>query len=232
MSRFWWLDLNTFIMEPSISLQQQLFNNLKANTYRDINTWNPKNITHPPDAPYLDKIARSPNADDNPDSLSFLLTQDCGGFNLGSFFMRRGATIDRMLDIWWDPVGYEQMHMSWEHNEQDALEAMYINNPWVRTKVGFVPQRKINSFPAVACQPVEGVTDHPEQVNPEYIDPRFHYNIKDRDFIVNMAGCEFGRDCWGEVYNFRELSNWLNRTRWERFKDWISDCWNSMWGKS
>ncbi len=32
--------------------------------------------------------------------------------------------------------------------------------------------------------------------------------------MVNMAGCEWGRDCWGEMYNFRELSYYLNRTWW------------------
>jgi mannan polymerase II complex MNN10 subunit len=32
------------------------------------------------------------------------------------------------------------------------------------------------------------------------------------------------RDCWAEMYNFRELSNKLNRSRWEKFKDGISDA--------
>jgi mannan polymerase II complex MNN10 subunit len=34
-----------------------------------------------------------------------------------------------------------------------------------------------------------------------------------------MAGCEWGRDCWGEMYNYRELSNRLNRNYWELFKE-------------
>ena len=24
-----------------------------------------------------------------------------------------------------------------------------------------------------------------------------HYQETERDFLVNMAGCEWGRDCWG-----------------------------------
>jgi len=44
-----------------------------------------------------------------------------------------------------------------------------------------------------------------------------------RDFLVNMAGCEWGRDCWGEMYNFRQLSNHLNRGRWEKFADSTRD---------
>jgi hypothetical protein len=30
---------------------------------------------------------------------------------------------------------------------------------------------------------------------------REYYKEQDRDFVVNMAGCEWGRDCWGEMYN-------------------------------
>jgi len=37
-----------------------------------------------------------------------------------------------------------------------------------------------------------------------------------------MAGCEWGRDCWGEMYNYRELSNRLNRSKWEKFKTWLA----------
>lgn len=207
---FWWLDLNTFVMEPSYSLQKHIFNDLTGNTYRDINTYNPLNITHPFKSPYLDEEARSPVGDGKVSSIDLIIPQDCGGFNLGSFFVRRSTWTDRLLDIWWDPVGYEQKHMEWEHKEQDALEHLYINQPWIRPHTAFIPQRKINSFPMGACGD-NGENKH------------IHYKEQDRDFVVNMAGCEWGRDCWGEMYNFRELSNKLNRTRWEKFKDGISD---------
>ena len=198
-------------MEPSYSLQRHVFNDLSANTYRDINLYNPLNITHPFKSPYLDEEARSAVGDGKPESIDLVIPQDCGGFNLGSFFVRRSTWTDRVLDIWWDPVGYEQKHMEWEHKEQDALEHLYINQPWIRPRTAFIPQRKINSFPMGACGE-----------NGE--DQRIHYKEADRDFVVNMAGCEWGRDCWGEMYNFRELSNKLNRTPWEKFKDSISDA--------
>ncbi|KAI9825272.1 MAG: alpha-1,6-mannosyltransferase [Thelocarpon impressellum] len=207
---FWWLDLNTFIMEPSYSLQSHIFNDLKANTYRDINVYNPLNISHPLDSPHLDELARSVDGDGEPDSINLIVPQDCGGFNLGSFFMRRSAWTDWLLDIWWDPVSYEQKHMAWEHKEQDALEYLYTNQPWIRPHTAFISQRKINSFPQGACG------DNGK-------DKKIHYDEKDRDFVVNMAGCEWGRDCWGEMYTYRELSNKLNRTLWEKLKDWISD---------
>jgi mannan polymerase II complex MNN10 subunit len=112
------MDLNTFIMEPSLSLQKHMFNNLKANTYRDINYYNPMNITHPPEASILDPVSASPQGDGEPSSIDVILSQDCAGFNLGSFFVRRSEFTERLFDIWWDPVLYEQKHMEWEHKEQ------------------------------------------------------------------------------------------------------------------
>ncbi|KAL8714386.1 MAG: hypothetical protein Q9220_001719 [cf. Caloplaca sp. 1 TL-2023] len=215
---FWWLDLNTFIMEPSYPLQKHVFNNLASNTYRDINHYNPLHITHPFNNTQLDLDSLSSIGDGKTSSIDLIIPQDCAGFNLGSFFVRRSTWTDRLLDIWWDPVGYEQKHMEWEHKEQDALEHLYINQPWIRTHTAFIPQRKINSFPMGACGE-----------NGE--DKRIHYKEADRDFVVNMAGCEWGRDCWGEMYNFRELSNKLNRTPWEKFKDGISDRIKAMKAK-
>jgi mannan polymerase II complex MNN10 subunit len=205
-------------MEPSYSLQKHIFNDLSTSTYRDINIYNPLNITHPLTDPYLDPLSLSTSGDNKSESINLVVPQDCGGFNLGSFFVRRSVWTDRLLDIWWDPVAYEQKHMEWEHKEQDALEYLYTNQPWVRPHTAFIPQRKINSFPPGACG------DHGE-------DPRIHYKETDRDFLVNMAGCEWGRDCWGEMYSYRELSNKLNRTPWEKFKDALSDKWKKALGK-
>lgn len=204
------MDLNTFVMEPSYSLQSHIFNDLQGNTYRDINIYNPLNVSHPFDSETLDPVSRSVYGDGKVGSIDLVIPQDCAGFNLGSFFIRRSAWTDRLIDIWWDPVGYEQKHMEWEHKEQDALEHLYINQPWIRPHTAFIPQRKINSFPPGAC-------------DEKGEDPRIHYREDDRDFVVNMAGCEWGRDCWGEMYNYRELSNKLNRTLWEKFKDGLSE---------
>lgn len=203
--RFWWLDLNTYIMEYSYSLQDHIFSDLLANTYRDINAFNPLNVTHPPSIPYLDNTTLSASGDGLVQSINMVVPQDCSGFNLGSFFIRRSEWTDRLLDIWWDPVHYEQRHMQWEHKEQDAFEHLYESQPWVRPSTAFLPQRKACSFPVGACG--------------DEFNSSIHYRQSDRDFLVNMAGCEWGRDCWGEMYSYRELSNYLNRTWWERFKE-------------
>lgn len=218
---FWWLDLNTYVMEPSYSLQDHLFNSLQKNVYRDINEYNPLNITHPMSEPFLDTDSVSVVGDGNINSVNLVLSQDCSGFNLGSFFVRRSAWAERLLDIWWDPVAYEQKHMAWEHKEQDALETMYESHPWVRSHTAFLPQRMINSFPPAACGDGSGMNH-----------TRYHYHEKDRDFLVNMAGCEWGRDCWGEMYHYREFSYWLNRNPWELFKeDFIAVIWFHLTGQ-
>ncbi|PLB33252.1 putative alpha-1,6-mannosyltransferase subunit [Aspergillus candidus] len=198
---FWWIDLNTWVMEGSYSLQDHLFDRLSDITYRDINVYNPLNISHPPTEPYLDEVSRSATGDGDVSSINMVLTQDCGGFNLGSFFLRRSLWSERLLDSWWDPILYEQKHMQWEHKEQDALENLYISQPWVRSSTAFLPQRYANAFPPGAC----GAGG----------DPEVHYSEAERDFVVNMAGCKFGRDCWAEMHEYRELSKELNRTWWE-----------------
>jgi mannan polymerase II complex MNN10 subunit len=197
-------------MEPSYSLQDHIFNNLGDHTYRDINEYNPLNISHPFTDAHLSPDDLSPVGDGDPSSINLVLSQDCSGFNLGSFFIRRSDWALQLLDVWWDPVAYEQRHMSWVHREQSALEDLYSSQPWVRKHTAFLPQRRINSFPKGACTPPEGQPP---------TDPRFHYDQADRDFLVNMAGCEWGRDCWGEIYRHRELSYYLNRNPWERFKE-------------
>jgi mannan polymerase II complex MNN10 subunit len=219
-------------MEPSYSLQSHIFNHLARNVYRDINHYNPLNITHPPVSPILDPISSSPSGDNSTASIDLVITQDCSGFNLGSFFTRRSAFTERLFDIWWDPVLYEQKHMEWEHKEQDALEHLYSAQPYLRSHIAFLEQRKVNSFPSGAC-PVETAEEEQELIKAgkkhQLLDQRYHYNEADRDFMVNMAGCEWGRDCWQEMYTFRELSNRLNRTWWERLKDAVVDTWRWVW---
>ena len=122
---FWWLDLHTYIMEPQISLEKHFLNNLYNATYRTLDTFNPLNL--PTDLPYVDYNQ----------PIDMVITQDCGGFNLGSFLIRRSEWSEMLLDIWWDPAMYEQMHMQWEHKEQDALETLYSTQAWIRERIAF-----------------------------------------------------------------------------------------------
>lgn len=182
---FWWMDLDTLIMEPHKSLEEHLFNRIEQMSERTLEEFNPLNI--PLDIPYIDYTQQ----------IDLLITQDCGGFNLGSFIMRNSDWSRLLLDVWWEPVMYEQKHMVWDHKEQDALEELYKNEAWIRSRVGFIPLRSINSFPPGACSENSD-------------DPRYFYSSKDRDFVVNMAGCNFGRDCWGEMKYYTSLMEKLN----------------------
>ncbi|AAS53825.1 AFR454Wp [Eremothecium gossypii ATCC 10895] len=187
----WWLDSSTLIMEPDRSLEAHIFNRLDSLVDRTLESFNALKL--PVDVPYVDYSQ----------PMDLLITQDCGGFNLGSFFIRNSEWSALLLDVWWDPAAYEQKHMLWEHREQDALEALYANEPWIRERVGFLPLRAINSFPTGAC------SDFSDE-------PRYFYSEKDRDFLVNMAGCSYGRDCWQEMKHYTALLEKLNR-RWYSF---------------
>ncbi|CAI1837105.1 hypothetical protein SEUBUCD646_0B03590 [Saccharomyces eubayanus] len=188
----WWLDLDTMIMEPSKSLEEHIFDRLDTLADRELKSFNPLDLTT--DIPYVNYA----------EDLEFLITQDCGGFNLGSFLIKNSEWSKLLLDMWWDPVLYEQKHMVWEHREQDALEALYESEPWIRSRIGFLPLRTINAFPPGACSEYSG-------------DSRYFYTEKEHDFVVNMAGCNFGRDCWGEMQYYTTLMEKLNRKWYTRF---------------
>jgi len=55
----------------------------------------------------------------------------------------------------------------------------------------------INSFPPGACSEQAG-------------DKRLFYDERDRDFLVNMAGCEWGRNCLEEMKHYQNISLKLN----------------------
>ena len=90
-SRFWWLDLNTWIMEPSYSLQDHIFNRLDAISYRDVNAYPSLEHGPPPANTYFDEVALAPNGDRDISSIDLILSQDCGSLNLGSFLIRRST---------------------------------------------------------------------------------------------------------------------------------------------
>ncbi|KAI0462183.1 alpha-1,6-mannosyltransferase [Komagataella kurtzmanii] len=188
---FWWLDLHTLIMDMDVDLEEYLLNSVGSKSYRSVTSFNPIGIEN--HVPYTDTSQ----------PVDLIVAQDCGGFNLGSFFVRQSEWTEALLDAWWDPALYEQMHMAWEHKEQDALETLYDHQGWIRSRTGFIPLRSINAFPPGACS---------DQAD----NPKFFYRESDRDFVVNMAGCEYGRDCWNEMEYYRKLAK-RHEERWWKF---------------
>lgn len=185
---FWWVDLNTYIMEPQRSLEQVLFNHLDK-LERDCNLYNPANFDL--DLPFVDYSQR----------INMILSQDCAGFSLGSWFLRRSQWTDMLLDVMWDPAFYGQKYSQWGHMEQSALEYIYNTQAWMRSSTAFAPQRWINAYPRGACGGEE-----PDNA-------QIFYREEDRDFLVNLAGCDWGRDCWDEMWSYQQKSKELHRKR-------------------
>ena len=83
-------------MEPSQSLEAQIFSRLDKIAYRNISeSHNPLNL---PEIEYIDLSQ----------PMDIIISQDCGGFNLGSFLIRKSEFTRRLMDMWWDPIFYEQ----------------------------------------------------------------------------------------------------------------------------
>ena len=86
-------------MEPSRSLNTQIFAKLNEITYRNLSiAYNPLSI---PNIPHVDFSQ----------PMDILISQDCSGFNLGSFLIKRSEFTRRVLDMWWDPIFYEQKYV-------------------------------------------------------------------------------------------------------------------------
>ncbi|GMM27760.1 alpha-1,6-mannosyltransferase [Martiniozyma asiatica (nom. inval.)] len=184
---FWWLDLNTFIMDMDVDISK-LFKNPQKYAHRSVEYLNPLNIKV--DSPFADTI-NSP--------IEFLIAQDCGGFSLGSFAIKKTAYSDLLLDSWWDPVFYEQNHMAWEHREQDCLEVLYSNQPWIRERMGFVEMRMLGGYSRTAC------TETPN-------DKTMFWETG--DWIANIA-CDFiDWGCWERYAELKQVYDKLNRPWW------------------
>jgi mannan polymerase II complex MNN10 subunit len=83
-------------MEPSRSLDAQIFSRLDKIVYRNLTE-----SLNPLEIPEINYIDPSPPID-------IIVSQDCGGFNLGSFLICRSGFTCRAMDLWWDPIFYEQ----------------------------------------------------------------------------------------------------------------------------
>lgn len=182
---FWYLDLYTLIMEPQFKLEK-LLENLNDTMTRSLMQFNPGSLDL--DIPFVD----------NSEPVNMLLSQDCGGFNLHSFMVKKTQWSMTLFDTLFDPIVFLDKHSQWKNDEQNALEHYYNVLGWVRSRVAFLPSKTISALPKGAC--------------PDSKDQRFFYNETTRDFVVDMVGCEFHRDCWDEMEYFKKLSADLHKS--------------------
>lgn len=184
---FWYLDLRTFIMEPQLSVEEVVFDQLDELISRNLIYFNPSKLDL--EVPFV-------HADE---PINMILAQDCGGFNLHSFLVKKTSWTMTLFDLLFDPVVYLQQHTSWLNGEKNALEYYYNTFGWVRSRVAFVPTKLISALPKGACPDFKK-------------DDAFFYNETTRDFVVDMVGCEFHRNCWDEMEYFKQLSTDLNKS--------------------
>lgn len=192
---FWYLDLYTLIMEPQVTLEELVFANLNDTVSRDLLDFNPAHLEL--DIPFTDY--------DEP--LNMILAQDCGGFNLHSFLVKKTRWTYALFDTLFDPVVYMKQCGQWKNGEKNALEYYYNTYGWVRSRIGFVPTKLISALPRGACPDAK-------------YDTHLFYNETTRDFVVDMVGCEFNRNCWDEMEFFKKLSEHLHKTWLKRLISW------------
>lgn len=188
---FWYLDLHTLIMEPDVRIEDLVFEELNSLMVRNLASFNPNGLVT--DIPYT-----SPD-----DPVNLILSQDCGGFNLHSFLIKKTSWTMLLFDTLFDPVIYLKEHKKWTNGEKHALEYYYDKFAWIRSHIGFIPSKLISALAKDACPQLK------------YPDQKFFYNETTRDFLVDMEGCEFNRNCFDEMQYYMSISENLH-------KSWIS----------
>lgn len=174
----WWIDTDIIIMNPEIDLAEHILSKRALTerlTYgRPLR--NPE--TNFENGVYMKK------GEVDIDNLDVIISQDFFGLNAGSFFIRRSAFSNLLLDIWDDPM---YVKANFIRREQDALMHLFLFHDQVQEHVGLVPQRLLNSY----------------QDKPEWV-----WAYKEGDFVIHFAGCNTRGRC-DEVWK----TNWNNRGR-------------------
>ncbi|KAL1898016.1 hypothetical protein Cpir12675_002102 [Ceratocystis pirilliformis] len=106
-----------------------------------------------------------------------IISQDHNGINAGSFFVRRSAFSQILMDIWTDPFFIRKNFVG---AEQDTLGHLLYHHPTLRKHVSIVRQRVANSF-------YNGGDET-------------HY--QDGDLLVHLAGCWVTDKC---LENFEDM---------------------------
>jgi mannan polymerase II complex MNN11 subunit len=90
---FWYLNQDAIIMNPALSLEEQITNPKRLNTLmqRDI-------PVVPPDS-VIRTYKHIP-----PERIQFIISQDHDGLQPGSMIIRNGAWARFFLDAWYDPM--------------------------------------------------------------------------------------------------------------------------------
>lgn len=181
----WYLDLYSLIMEDKVRIEDLVFKQLNKIVYRDLQYYNPKKLEL--DLPMVDTS----------EPINLILTQDCNGFNLNSFLIKKTDWSGTLMDLLFEPIIYLNQVSVWRSDEQSALEYYYNNFSWVRSRTAFLPTRVINSLARNSCPSTRS-------------DYHLFYNETSNDFLVNMNGCEINRNCFDEFQFYKGIKRTLH----------------------
>ncbi|KAF8856486.1 hypothetical protein BDZ45DRAFT_466918 [Acephala macrosclerotiorum] len=128
----WYLDQNSLIMNPEISIESDIMNSKKLESLM---------IRDQPVVPPDSVIKTFPHIKGA--NIDFALTQDKEGLAQGSFVIRKGDWARFFLDTWFDPL-----YRSYNFQKADthALEHIVQWHPTILSKLALVPQRTMNSY--------------------------------------------------------------------------------------
>ncbi|KAF5093599.1 hypothetical protein D0Z03_002350 [Geotrichum reessii] len=174
----WWIDTDIIIMNPEIDIAEHILNK-RALTER-LTYGRPMRNS---EANFMNGVYMQKGEVDI-NNIDLVICQDFFGLNAGSFFIKRSAFTNLLLDLWDDPM---YVKAEFVRREQDALIHMFLNHPNVQEHVGLVPQRLLNSY-----------SDKPEWV----------WSYVEGDFVIHFAGCNTRGRC-DEIWK----TNWSKRGR-------------------
>ncbi|KAI5779726.1 galactosyl transferase GMA12/MNN10 family-domain-containing protein [Geopyxis carbonaria] len=170
----WWLDLDAIIMNPEIDLNEHLLKHSvmkqKLLGGKELETENRRKTGV--------KMVENPD----PANVDLILAQDQNGVNAGSFFIRRSAWTQMLLDFWADPMF---INTDWVALEQDALAHLIYTHPIIRNNVGLVVQNLINAYPLTNV--------HEMGYSPG-------------DLVVHIAGCWVANRCESQWNDYMKQS--------------------------
>lgn len=131
---YWYLDLQTLIMHPERSIEEVIFSNIEKASDTGNFLYNSDSLDDVTDKDltwsslaYRRDLSRS---DLDPDSskhqdIDLILSEDCFGISLNSFFIRRSKWSELLLDTLWEPVMYRQMHLEWNKLKRKDMPNNY-----------------------------------------------------------------------------------------------------------
>lgn len=167
----WWLDIDALIMNKSINICRDI---LSRQVIETCLAWDrPLRDT---DTKFHGQKYFSKATPPKLHELDLIISQDQLGLNAGSFFIRRSAFADILLDLW--SAVDEQEH--WNRHEQDGLIHLLLTYKSLLRHVALVPQRLFNSY-------------HDESFS-------HPWRYKPGDFVVHFAGKSLTRG-FKDLYN-------------------------------